>query len=88
MQVTSYCEKLIMELNGWREKADAIVGELDNMPSYQKKEVAPQVIELHMFVEELSDRIERVKRKCSEALESDEVGVPLVKAHTIGNWED
>ena len=49
---------------GWKEKVSQIVQRLDKVPSGDKEKVVPQVNELHMLIEELSDRIGRLKREC------------------------
>jgi hypothetical protein len=82
---TNCCEKLIAELGAWKEKVDHIARELDNMASCDKAKLLPQVIELHMFIEDICERMDRVKRNCQEASERSE-GVIEVIAHQTGNW--
>ena len=81
MEVTNYCKKMITELDTWREKAEHIIRELDGVPSCDKEKVLPEIIELHMFIEELCERIERVRRNCQESLESTEIGVTELNVH-------
>jgi hypothetical protein len=82
---TNCCQKLVEELIAWKEKVDQSAGGLDNMASCDKAKLLPQVIELHMFIEDIGERIDRVKRNCQEALERSE-GVIEVRAHKTGNW--
>jgi len=86
MEVTTYCEKLISELDSWKGKADYIARELDNMAILDKEKALPVIMELHMFVEELCDRIDRVKSNCQEAWEPAQIGVVELRVHETGNW--
>ena len=83
MEVTSCCEKLIAELDVWKEKADRITRELDNLPSGDKEKVLPEITDWHMFIEDLCERIDRVRRDCSEALESKDIGVLKIGSHNM-----
>jgi len=64
MEVKSYCDSLVIELTGWKAKVYDIVRKLDKISSGDKQKVVPQVAELHMIIEELDDRIDRLKREC------------------------
>jgi predicted nuclease with TOPRIM domain len=64
MDVKSYCDSLMVELTGWKAKVYDVVRKLDKISSGDKEKVAPQVRELHMVIEELDDRINRLKREC------------------------
>ena len=86
MEVTSYCEELVVELDAWKEKANHIATKLDNMMSRDKVQVLPEISEMHMFIEELCDRITQVKRNCQEAWKPTEIGVMELKTHKTGNW--
>ncbi len=87
MEAITYCEKLNAGLDTWKERADHVTRELDNMASCDKEKVLPEVIELHMFVEELRDRMNRVKKNCLEAWEPAEIGAMELRAHEIANWD-
>ncbi|MEW6110336.1 MAG: hypothetical protein AB1632_14390 [Nitrospirota bacterium] len=64
MEVTSYCDNLAMELTAWKAKMYDIVRKLDKMSTGEKEKVVPEVNELHMFIEELNDRIEKLRKEC------------------------
>lgn len=64
MDVKSYCDSLVIELTGWKAKVYDVVRKLDKVSSGDKQKVVPQVVELHMIIEELDDRIDRLKREC------------------------
>jgi hypothetical protein len=73
MDVQFYCDSLTVELAGWRAKLEHIVQELDKLPSGDKEKVVPQVNELHALIEELDDRVERLKRECPTEWEPDKI---------------
>ena len=64
MDVKSYCDSLTIELTGWKAKVYDIVRRLDKLPSGDKEKVIPQVNDLHTLIEELDDRIGRLKNQC------------------------
>lgn len=64
MDVRSYCDNLTIELTGWKAKIYDIVRRLDKLPSGDKGKVLPQVNELHALIEELDDRIGRLRNQC------------------------
>ncbi|MCJ7807554.1 MAG: hypothetical protein MUP73_02380 [Dehalococcoidia bacterium] len=73
MDVTSYCENVSKELTGWKAKVDGIVKKLDKMPSGDKEKVVPQVNELHALMDEIDDRIARLKRECPAEWSPDKI---------------
>ncbi len=64
MDVKDYCSNLTIELLGWKAKVYDVVRKLDKMSTGDKEKVAPEVNELHIILEELSDRIEKLKKEC------------------------
>jgi len=64
MDAKSFCDSLIIELTGWKVKIYDVVRKLDKVSSGDKQKVVPMVNELHMVIEELTDRIERLKKDC------------------------
>jgi hypothetical protein len=65
MDVTSYCENVNKELTEWKAKVEDIVKKLYKMPSGDDREkYVPQVNELHTLIDEIDDRITRLKREC------------------------
>jgi len=64
MDVESYCNNLTIELTGWKAKVYDIVRKLDKLPSGDKGKILGQVNDLHVLIEEMDDRIERLKNQC------------------------
>jgi predicted nuclease with TOPRIM domain len=73
MDVTSYCENVSKELKGWKAKVEDIVKKLDKMQSGDKEKVVPQVNELHALIDEIDDRIARLKRECPAEWSPDKI---------------
>ena len=64
MDVGAYCDSLTIELTGWKAKVYDIIRRLDKLSSGDKEKVLPQVNDLHILIEELDDRIGRLKNQC------------------------
>ena len=64
MDAKSYCDSLTIELTGWKAKVYDIVRRLDKLPSGAKGQALSQVNDLHVLIEELDDRIARLKNQC------------------------
>lgn len=73
MDVVDYCENLSVELTGWKAKMYEVVRKLDKMSTGQKEKVVPEINELHMVIEELTDRIEKLKKECPADWKPDEL---------------
>jgi len=64
MEVREYCDSVTVELAGWKAKVDDVVRKLDHVSTGGKEKVVGEVNELHMIIDELSDRIEGLKIAC------------------------
>jgi predicted nuclease with TOPRIM domain len=63
--IEGYCDNLSMELAGWKTKVAGVVEKLDRVSTGDKEKVVGEVNELHMVMEELGDRIARLRRECA-----------------------
>ena len=75
MELKDYCSNLSSELTGWKAKAYDIVRRLDKVSSGEKAKVVDQVRDLHILVEELEDRIERLRRECPTVWSPDQIEI-------------
>ena len=64
MDAKDYCSNLTIELTGWKAKVYDVVRKLDKLSTGDKEKVVPEVNELHIILEELGDRIEKLKKEC------------------------
>ena len=88
MDVNSYCDNLSVELGGWKEKVGQIAQRLDRMPSGDKEKVVPQVNELHALIEELDDRIGRLRRECPAEWQPDKIELDTKVERIKSTYED
>jgi hypothetical protein len=87
MELKDYCSNLSSELTGWKAKAYDIVRRLDKVSSGEKAKVVDQVRDLHILVEELEDRIERLRKECPTVWSPDQMEIEQ-KIHDVKiYWE-
>lgn len=88
MDTQAYCDNLVEELTGWKGKMYDVVRKLDKVSTGDKQKVVPMVNELHMILEELDDRVERLKRECPTEWEPEKIEIEN-KFHTLGEkWQE
>jgi len=87
MELQSYCDNIATELMGWKVKVYDIVRKLDKMPTGDKEKVVPQVNELHTLIEELTDRIDRLKKECPAQWEPDKMELEGKISTLNHTWE-
>lgn len=87
MKLKDYCSNLSVELTGWKAKAYDIVRRLDKLSSGEKAKIIDQVTDLHILIEELEDRIERLRRECPIEWSPDQMEIEQ-KLHDVKiYWE-
>ncbi|MFH2011201.1 MAG: hypothetical protein ABIJ37_00625 [Pseudomonadota bacterium] len=64
MDVRDYCSNMAAELNGWKAKMYDVTRKLDKLSSGDKEKVVHEINELHIIIEELNDRIDKLNRAC------------------------
>jgi len=88
MELDSYCRNVGAELMGWHTKIGGVVNRLDHISSGDKSRVVDQVRELHMILEELEDRIHRLKAECPTQWEPDNIDVKGTFMPFASRWEE
>ena len=88
MDVKSYCDSLNIELTGWKAKVYDVVRKLDKVSSGDKQKVVPMVNELHMVIEELTDRIDKLKKDCPTHWAPEKIELEGKFSHLKTKWED
>jgi len=73
MDLQDYCAGLQGELTGWKAKVYDVVRKIDSMPSGDKEKMFHHVNELHMIIEEFTDRIDRLSRECPTQWEPNKI---------------
>ena len=87
MDLKSYCDNLNIELTGWKAKVSDVVRKLDKVSTGDKEKVVPMVNELHMVVEELSDRISRLEKECPTQWAPDKIELEGKFSQLKTKWE-
>ena len=64
MDVRDYCRGMEAELTAWKAKLYDLTRKLDKLGSAEKEKILPNVEDLHIFMTEMSDRIENLKNEC------------------------
>jgi predicted nuclease with TOPRIM domain len=88
MDVQAYCSGLEAELTGWKGKVSDVVSKFDRRDTGDKDKVAHEIRNLHMVVEELTDRIERLRSSCPTQWEPDKIELESKITELKTKWED
>jgi predicted nuclease with TOPRIM domain len=64
MDVKDFCSGMEMELMAWKAKIYDTWRKFDKLGTAEREKIQPKIEDLHMIVEELSDRLERLKVEC------------------------
>ncbi len=86
--VSSYCDSVVAELSVWKSKAYDVVRRIDKLSSGDKSKVANQVNDLHIFIEELENRIDRLRRECPTDWKADQIEMESKFGHLKGKMND
>ena len=88
MDVKTYCDGTLIELGSWKAKVYDVVRKLDKMASADKDKVVPLVNDLHIIIEEMGDRLERLRRECPTQWAPDRTELETKAAHLKKKWEE
>jgi hypothetical protein len=72
MEVNEYCSNVAIELNGWKAKLYDVARKFDRLPTGQKEKFTPQINELHMIIEDITGRVEKLEKECPTQWKPDE----------------
>ena len=64
MDVQDYCKGIEMEMTAWKAKLYDVVRKVDKLGTAEKEKVLPNIEDLHMFLEEMTDRVEKLRTEC------------------------
>jgi hypothetical protein len=88
MNIESYCNNLTIELTGWKAKIYDIIRRLDKLPSGAKGKILGHVNDLHVLVEEIEDRIERLRNQCPSDWSPDKIELETKLTHISNICQD
>jgi len=84
--VQNYCDNVVAELSVWKAKIYDVVRKIDKLSSGDKAKVGDQVNDLHMFIEELENRIDRLRRECPMDWKPDQIEMESKFDHLKGKY--
>ncbi len=64
MDVKDYCNGIEMEMTTWKAKLYDVMRKVDKLGSAEKEKVLPNIEDLNMLLEEMSDRVEQLRTEC------------------------
>lgn len=64
MDVQDYCKGLETEMTAWKAKLYDVMRKVDTLGSAEKEKVLPNIEDLQMLLEEMSDRVGTLKTEC------------------------
>ena len=64
MKALNCCKTMEAELTAWKANVYDIVRRLDELSGGEKDKFHSNIEDLHMFLEEISDRVEKLKTEC------------------------
>ncbi len=64
MDVLDYCKGLENEMTAWKAKLYDVMRKVDKLGSAEKEKMLPNIEDLHLFLEEMTDRVETLKTEC------------------------
>jgi predicted nuclease with TOPRIM domain len=88
MDLKDYCGNVGIELSGWKARMYEVVRKLDKVSSGDKQKVVPMVNELHMILEELDDRVDRLRRECPTQWGPDKIDIEGKFQVMKTKWEE
>ena len=53
-----------VEMTAWKAKLYDVMRKVDKLGTAEKEKVLPNIEDLHMFLEEMSDRVGKLKTEC------------------------
>ncbi|MHC1728604.1 MAG: hypothetical protein AB9866_21810 [Syntrophobacteraceae bacterium] len=87
-EVQNYCDNVVAELSVWKAKAYDVVRKIDKVSSGDKAKMNEQVNDLHIFIEEIENRIARLRSECPTDWKSDQIEMETKFGHLKGVFND
>ena len=88
MDVMDYCKGMEMELTAWKAKLYDLTRKIDKLGSADKEKILPNVEDLHMYVTEMTDRIEKLKTECPTEWSPDKKEIDDAHVDMRGKYEE
>lgn len=64
MNVQDYCKGMETEMTAWKAKLYDVMRKIDKLGTAEREKVLPNIEDLHMLLEEMTDRVQTLKTEC------------------------
>ena len=88
MDVQDYCKGMETEMTAWKAKLYDVMRKVDSLGSAEKEKILPNVEDLHMFLGEMTDRIEKLKTECPSDWSPDKKEIEEGSIDMRGKYEE
>ena len=88
MDVKDYCKGMETEMTAWKAKLYDVMRKVDTLGSSEKEKILPNIEDLHMFLEEMTDRIEKLKTECPSDWSPDKKEIEEGSIDMRGKYEE
>jgi len=88
MDVKDYCNGMETEMTAWKAKLYDVMRKVDTLGSAEKEKILPNIEDLHMFLEEMTDRIEKLKTECPSDWSPDKKEIEEGSIDMRGKYEE
>ncbi|MCU0572850.1 MAG: hypothetical protein MUC41_07635 [Syntrophobacteraceae bacterium] len=86
--VQSYCDGVVAELSVWKAKMYDLVRKMDRLSSGDKSKFVDQVNDLHMYIDELENRMNTLRTECPADWKADKIEMENKFEHLKGRYND
>jgi hypothetical protein len=86
--VNSYCDGVVTELSVWKAKLYDVVRKIDKLSSGAKSKFGDQINDLHMYVDELENRISKLRTECPADWKADQKEMESKFDYLKGKYND
>jgi len=73
MKARNCCKTMEMELTAWKAIIYDIVRKMEKLPGGAKEKILPNIEDIHMMIEEMDERIEEIRDKCTPETGIDDI---------------
>ena len=88
MDVQDYCKGMETEMTAWKAKLYDVMRKVDSLGSAEKEKILPNVEDLHMFLAEMTERIEKLKTECPSDWSPDKKEIEEGSIDMRGKYEE
>ena len=64
MNVQDYCKSMETEMTAWKANLYDVMRKVDKLGTSEREKILPNIEDLHMLLEEMSDRVVNLKTEC------------------------